>query len=273
MQATYKYEVNTFLVVNLTLIFLRENARREILLYYVHARYYDPRTSIWYGVDPMAEKYPNKTPYHYCSNSPIVRIDPNGEDDYFSDSGQFIGKDNAKTDFVRIVNDEKITDKQREQLQAGTFNNKAGEKVSDMITDKSLSKSAIINIVNHYDKELGQVEGKSPNIVKGLLVSEKTIMQAESNNKLRIGVTKDGDLRKINPLLNTASNIKNTLVHEYKHFSDYARKPLPDNSVHRELRAIEAQRAHPTWENTTNEYRLNIEFIWLDKSAIKWGYK
>ncbi len=38
----------------------------------------------------MAAKYPNKTPYHYCSNNPINRVDPTGmEDDPPKSSGGF----------------------------------------------------------------------------------------------------------------------------------------------------------------------------------------
>jgi hypothetical protein len=34
--------------------------------------------SIWLSTDPLQEKDPNKTPYHYCSNNPIRYIDPTG---------------------------------------------------------------------------------------------------------------------------------------------------------------------------------------------------
>lgn len=51
----------------------------ETGLYYYGARYYDPRTSIWLSVDPLAEKYPNTSPYTYCNNNPINLIDPDGK--------------------------------------------------------------------------------------------------------------------------------------------------------------------------------------------------
>ncbi len=50
----------------------------ETGLYYYGARYMNPRTSLWYGVDPLAEKYPNITPYCYTDNNPVRYIDPNG---------------------------------------------------------------------------------------------------------------------------------------------------------------------------------------------------
>ena len=49
-------------------------------LYYYGARYYDPRISIWASIDPLAEKYPDTSPYAYCANNPINFIDPDGRE-------------------------------------------------------------------------------------------------------------------------------------------------------------------------------------------------
>ncbi len=48
---------------------------------YYGARYYTDRLSIWLSVDPLTDKYPHLTPYNYCSNNPIMRVDPDGRDD------------------------------------------------------------------------------------------------------------------------------------------------------------------------------------------------
>lgn len=50
----------------------------ETGLYYFGARYYDPRTSVWLGVDPLMEDYPSFNPYVYCYQNPIKIIDPTG---------------------------------------------------------------------------------------------------------------------------------------------------------------------------------------------------
>jgi len=52
----------------------------ETGLYYYGARYYDPRTSVWLGVDPLAEKNPNISSYVYCANNPVIFVDPDGKE-------------------------------------------------------------------------------------------------------------------------------------------------------------------------------------------------
>jgi len=73
----------------------------ETGLYYYGARYYDPRTSVWISVDPLAEKYPNVSSYVYCHNNPVNMIDPDGMGDYYTMCGVSLGKD-------KNVNDNKV---------------------------------------------------------------------------------------------------------------------------------------------------------------------
>lgn len=46
------------------------------------ARQHDPILARWDRIDPLCENNPDITPYHFCHNNPIVKIDPNGETDY-----------------------------------------------------------------------------------------------------------------------------------------------------------------------------------------------
>ena len=52
---------------------------------YFGARYYNSDLSIWLSVDPLADKYPNSSPYIYCNNNPIMLVDPNGETPFWWD--------------------------------------------------------------------------------------------------------------------------------------------------------------------------------------------
>ena len=43
------------------------------------ARQYDATLGRWFAVDPLAEKYYQSSPYNYCDNNPVLRIDHEGE--------------------------------------------------------------------------------------------------------------------------------------------------------------------------------------------------
>ena len=51
---------------------------QETGYYYYGARYYDPQTALWFGTDPLADKYPMNSPYVYCNGNPIKYVDPDG---------------------------------------------------------------------------------------------------------------------------------------------------------------------------------------------------
>ena len=45
---------------------------------YFGVRYYDSGLSVWLSVDPLADKYPNESPYCYAGWNPVMITDPNG---------------------------------------------------------------------------------------------------------------------------------------------------------------------------------------------------
>ena len=64
------------------------------------ARYYTSIFSHWLSVDPLADKYPNISPYAYCSWNPVKFVDPDGEKVYFAKGVS----DSFKNDFKIAVN-------------------------------------------------------------------------------------------------------------------------------------------------------------------------
>ena len=86
----------------------------ETGLYYYGARYYDPKVSNWYSVDPLAEKYPSWNPYNYTLQNPVNFIDPDGRDvipwlltttkEFTSRIGQNL-RNKSTRNFVSAMND------------------------------------------------------------------------------------------------------------------------------------------------------------------------
>ena len=52
----------------------------ETGLYYYGARYMNPKTSLWYGVDKLKYKYPNISCYCYTIGNPVKFIELDGND-------------------------------------------------------------------------------------------------------------------------------------------------------------------------------------------------
>ena len=77
----------------------------ETGLYYYGARYYDPRTSVWISVDPLAEKYPNVGSYVYCFNNPVKFFDPDGKAIFYSRTGVYLGDNGADDKKVYLMNE------------------------------------------------------------------------------------------------------------------------------------------------------------------------
>ncbi len=61
------------------------------------ARYYSSDLGIFLSVDPLADVQPWQSPYAYCSNNPINKIDPTGMSDHWVEGADGIYWDNNAT--------------------------------------------------------------------------------------------------------------------------------------------------------------------------------
>ncbi|MFV0507562.1 MAG: RHS repeat domain-containing protein, partial [Bacteroidales bacterium] len=120
---------------NTPYLFNGKELDEETGLYYYGARYYNPRISLWYGVDVLNEERYGLSPYQYCQNNPIMLTDPTGllDDEWDYDiekkkfswvsdegSGEFqyvnIMQGNDKIDQVKVSGDEVYAYKLREHV-------------------------------------------------------------------------------------------------------------------------------------------------------------
>jgi RHS repeat-associated protein len=120
----------------------------ETGLYYYGARYYDAKTSIWLGVDKMTEKYPGESPYSYCSNNPVIFVDPDGNEKIVIVGNQGNSPNSDREDRKKNTG-YKFGDGTRHFLQAGLdqarkYKKNAGDELVTMIIYKG----------DYSDKEL-----------------------------------------------------------------------------------------------------------------------
>jgi len=70
---------------------------------YFGARYMDHELmTMWLSVDPMADKYPNISPYAYCAWNPVRLVDPDGRDVWsLSDDGTMTWERSSSYDIIK----------------------------------------------------------------------------------------------------------------------------------------------------------------------------
>jgi RHS repeat-associated protein len=104
-------------------------------MYYYSARYYNP--PVFISRDPLFEKYPFMSPYAYCSNNPINRVDPTGMSDspIYDLDGNFLGTDD-------------------EGLKGDAIVMKRSDFKQGMSHEDAISKSANLNYNNREEAEM-----------------------------------------------------------------------------------------------------------------------
>ncbi len=106
-------------------------------MYYFEARYYSDEDIVFRGRDPLFEKYFWMSPYAYCSNNPINRIDPTGMSDspIYDTDGNFMGTDD-------------------EGLKGDAIVMKRSDFKQGMSHQEALSKSTDLNSNNREEAEM-----------------------------------------------------------------------------------------------------------------------
>ena len=234
------------------------------------ARWYNGYS--WMTPDPHAESYYDVTPYGYCHNNPVNKIDPNGKDDYYTSDGTYLGTNAAKTDYIYITNDyRKLKDSQY------VINTRV------KLTDSGISAKALSKIFTHIvgrmpEVDLNELDGKQINVVKW----SRDIYSNCINVDDQYGNCNDGDDEtnantagnnitvffggNEKKMFETQSNIQNMLgVEEYTcHFKNqwhHYQKGSGKSNKTDNIKIFNQIMSHPTWNKTTDTYKkLMLEY-------------
>ena len=219
---------------------------QETGLYYYGARYMNPRTSLWYGVDPLAEKYPEIGGYIYCHNNPIILTDPTGMDDIFDEKGNFI-KDTGKGSMVLI--------------QQGRQLNKLSS--FDYSEGKDANRNMLINVSSYYlsqsDKNafsLSIDKPKEGDPVDGVIAN----IQGTSKYSL---VINNGTLNKA---FDNKYNFISMTYHESRHRYDNSTW----GAILGEVNAILQQTNHKSWGLVSSDFAGSQAGYAVDKLQKAW---
>ena len=233
-------------------------------LYYYGARYLQPVASVWYGVDPLMEDYPQNSPYTYCMDNPVKLIDFKGEEPVYNQKGKFLG--NTSEGFtgdiliysgIEKINFGKFSRKELEAkfpVDVDTYDNMRILNVGGMTKE---SHSRIwTHIVSQfegmqvYDEKftLSSVEGNKIGYEKAQDASWQTTF-AINNPNIKPQIIGTGDYQYESTVENIASSI---IVHEwYSHGKKYNRD---DIKSHR-LAYQNVINYKSLWDKTTDNYK------------------
>ena len=239
------------------------------------ARQYDPILARWDRMDPLCEKNPDITPYHFCHNNPVNKIDPNGKDDYYTRDGTYLGTNKAITDNIYITGED-----QYRKLEDGKYAINMSSRVA--INDTELDAEAYSKIFtnslrlggyNTSNLSGGKIQVTVWHMEGGSKVSDNYTENASSVGSALATTNSDHDNgaritayiwpqgTEERELFSTRSNIISCIGdHEFKGHYQLGYKHEENTSD----RIYRMQKNSPNWNKTTIQFKNYINKIIKD---------
>jgi RHS repeat-associated protein len=125
-------------------------------------RGYYPAGGRFTSMDPLCEKYYSISPYVYCSNNPVNRIDPDGRADFWL-NGQVIGNDGVDDQRILVLKTtQKSFDSEKDHVYGAGLSRKELNATVDFIKANSGNTEAFQNNRMPYTNSIG-IESSADN--------------------------------------------------------------------------------------------------------------
>jgi RHS repeat-associated protein len=126
-------------------------------------RMYDPEIGRWFVQDPLQEKYYSVSPYAFCSNNPVNRIDPDGRADFWV-NGRVVGNDGVDDQRILAVRTEALT---KNEIKETTKFIKANSGNAEAFQNNGMAYTNSIAIESSADNRQAMVTEVSRDNGKG----------------------------------------------------------------------------------------------------------
>ncbi|MDR1792709.1 MAG: RHS repeat-associated core domain-containing protein [Bacteroidales bacterium] len=218
-------------------------------MYYFEARYHAPPSFI--SRDVLFEEKPWMSPYAYCSNSPVTRIDPSGmsDGDYHKWNGDKIGTDGKNDNKIHIVSDRKSI----KTIRQNDKHNKITD-TKDAKIDITITKGALTEVLDVYDRAVKN----GGNAEEASVVSEdgKTIKKSETGTSKGVNIPShpaDGNWTSIHshPL---GLDENNGWYEPYKSFAKENEEAKDEYLFKNYILNIIVGHLKPEWSSVLNDY-------------------
>ena len=176
---------------------------------------YDGRTGRRWNVDPVVKL--GESNYNVLSNSPICRVDPFGDDDYFDGYGRYVGSDNQKTQLIRIIDVKNVEWANKENkilkanIKADLFVDYANKKLK---MDPELAKKIVMRVAVYF--YWGRFQRTAKTV--GVEENEGSLAHASGKDRMAIAYGKDGFGEELNNSVYMESIFEHEDTHRKKDF-------------------------------------------------------
>ena len=241
---------------DLTYKFNGKELDEETGLYYYGARYMNPLTSMWYGVDPLAEKYVNIGAYIYCHGNPITLVDPDGQGDYYARNGKWQYSDKQSDGFAYV----------EDSKGSHTFNNQKYTKLP-------ISNSVLNQYANTVAKESSGNKEESYALASTIMNISRYKKKSIEKTLQTEGICGYNDGGKSTKYNNNEKYGMEATINALTNGKDYSNGALRWDGFDLAAKGFKHVRARTCGIEITPEYFEAFKKAWPDKLIYSYGGK